>query len=178
QQAAPISSTNLTFTPIAPTHGALAAVGPTEVQVAGSIPGPVDLVGLSNPDIYNTGLFRLTVEDGTVFTIDQNLGVRSVADPYGNTLTIDANGITHSSGKSITFTRDAQGRIAQITDPAGKTQTYTYDSNGDLVSYKDRENLVVTYGYTGNHYLATITDPRGIQPLRSEYDASGRLLSQ
>jgi RHS repeat-associated protein len=177
QRAAPISSTSLVFTPLTGTHGSLASDGPTEVLVAGSVPGPVELISFSNPDIFNSNVFHLTTEDGTIYVIDQKGGVRTVTDTNGNQLTVTANGITHSSGKSISFTRDTDGRITQITDPAGNTQTYTYDANGNLSSYKDRENNVSSYTYNSTHGLLSITDPRGIQPIRNEYDDSGRLLS-
>jgi RHS repeat-associated protein len=177
QRFAPITGTHIVFSPMPGTRGKLTVEGSNEVLVAGSIPGPVDLLTFSDPDIFNSTLFHLTTEDGRDYLIDQKGGVRKVTDPNGNYLTVDANGVTHSSGKSITFTRDSEGRITQITDPAGNTQTYTYDSNGDLVSYKDRENNVSTYTYNSTHGLLKLTDPRGLQPIRNEYDDSGRLLS-
>ncbi len=177
QRFAPISSTNLVFTPMSGTRGKLTVEGSTEIQVAGSIPGPVDLLTFSDPDIFNASLFHLSTEDGRDYLIDQKGGVRKVTDQNGNYLMIDANGVTHSSGKSITFTRDPEGRITQITDPSGNAQTYTYDSNSNLVSYKDRENNISTYTYNSTHGMLTLSDPRGLQPIRNEYDDSGRLLS-
>ncbi len=106
---------------------------------------------------------RFTSEDGTAYVIDQRSGLQSLSDPNGNTLTIGAGGIMHSSGKSITFNRDSLGRITSITDPNGNSKTYTHDANGDLVSYKDNENNTSTYTYDANHRLLTIHDPRGIQ---------------
>ncbi len=44
----------------------------------------------------------------------------------GNTLTVTAAGITSSTGLSVPFVRDAQGRITKITDPLGKEYMYTY----------------------------------------------------
>ena len=180
QQAAPISATRLTFTAEPGTHATLESTTSTEVLVAvqGSIPGPVQLINHSNPDIYNTGTFRLTTAEGTVYVIDQRTGLSSLRDPYGNTLTVGANGIIHSSGQSIAFTRDTAGRITEITDPNGNAQTYVYDANGDLISYSDREQQTTTYTYNSDHHLLSITDARGVELLTNEYDASGRLIGQ
>ena len=180
QQAAPISSTQLTFTPEPGTHASLEVVGTNDILVAvqGSLPGPVQLLNQSNPDIFNTGTFRLTTDEGVSYVLNQLTGVSSVRDPYGNTLTITASGITHSSGQSVSFTRDNLGRITQITDPSGNPQTYTYDGNGDLVTFADRENHATTFTYNSEHHLLTIVDARGINLLTNQYDSAGRLIGQ
>ncbi|HYJ87392.1 MAG TPA: RHS repeat-associated core domain-containing protein [Pyrinomonadaceae bacterium] len=180
QQAAPISATELTFTPEPGTHATLESTAATDVLVAvqGSIPGPVQLINHSNSDIYNTGTFRLRTAEGAVYVIDQRTGVSSVRDAYGNTLTINVGGIVHSSGQSIAFSRDGAGRITQIIDPNGNAQTYLYDPNGDLVSYTDREQQTTTFTYNSNHHLLSITNARGVELLTNQYDASGRLIGQ
>jgi RHS repeat-associated protein len=180
QQFVPVTSAQLTFTPQPGTHATLEVVGPSDILVEslGSIPGPVRLLNQSNPDIFNSFTFRLTTAEGIRYVINQQTGVSSIADPYGNTLTINANGVVHSSGKSISFTRDGLGRIIEITDPAGNPQTYTYDSNGDLVTFKDRENNETKFTYNSDHHLLTIMDARGVNLLTNQYDAAGRLIGQ
>jgi len=178
QSVAPITSATLSFTPMPGTHGTLEVLGSADVQVEGSIPGPVDLIGTSGGvDIFNSSVFKFTAEDGTAFIIDQRAGLQSLSDPNGNTLTISAGGIIHSSGKSIVFNRDIAGRITSIVDPNGNSQFYNYDPNGDLISYTDNENNTSTFTYDANHRLLTIHDPRGIQPIRNDYDPDGRLIS-
>jgi YD repeat-containing protein len=81
------------------------------------------------------------------FIIEQGVGVKSMTDLNGNTLTINSNGVIHSWGKSIVFNRDSEGRITQITDPAGQPMTYSYDANGDLISFSDRETNTSTFTY-------------------------------
>jgi YD repeat-containing protein len=130
-----------------------------------------------NADIWDPRQFTLTIEDGSVWQIDQDLGVTSVRDLNGNTLTITPNGIVQSSGKQVTFARDVQGRITSITDPNGASMTYAYDGNGNLATYTDRLANVTQFTYDANHYLDQIQDPLGRLPLRNVYDASGRLLS-
>jgi RHS repeat-associated protein len=153
----------------------LVAVGNNDVIVDGGIPGSVNLVGDSG--LYNPRVFQMTTAEGLKYVIEEGVGLRSMTDLNGNTLTISSSGIIHSSGKSITFTRDTQGRITQISDPAGNVMTYTYDANGDLVTFKDRENQTTSFTYNNTHGLLTITDPRGITPIRNDYDSDGRLLS-
>ena len=177
QLLVPIETAKIGFRPTANTRGTLSIEGDNDVLVVGSVPGPVDLLSFDNANPFNSKLFRLTTQEGMVFVIDQQGGVRSMSDPNGNTLTVNASGITHSSGKSISFTRDAQGRITHITDPAGNVRSYSYDANGDLVSFTDSESNTTTFTYDSTHLLLTINDPRGIQPIRNEYDADGRLIS-
>jgi len=180
RQLAPITATQLTFTPEPGTHAVLEAVGPTDVLVEtlGSLPGPVRLINQNNPDIFNSATFRLTTAEGAVYVIDQRTGVSSVRDPHGNTLTIGRDGIIHSSGRSVTFTRDLTNRITQISDPNGNSQSYSYDSHGDLASFTDRENQTTTYTYDSDHRLLTITDAQGITALQNQFDAQGRLIGQ
>lgn len=178
QNAAPITNGNLVFTPQGGARGKLEVIGSNEVAVAGSVPGPVDLIGFDSSGIYDRTSYKYTAKDGTEFIIDQLGGLQSVKDTNNNTLTISASGITHSSGTSISFTRDASGRITHVTDPAGKSNVYTYDAAGDLVSFKDRENNTTSFTYepTIPHHLKSIVDPLGRNAVRNEYDASGRLL--
>jgi YD repeat-containing protein len=159
------------------TQGArLVALDVNDVFVAGAAPGDAELLSAETVDVYNPTRFQLTTAEGFVYVIDQKAGLQSMVDPNGNTVTISANGLIHSSGKSIAFTRDAQGRITRITDPLGASMSYTYDANGDLVSFRDRESNESTYTYNSAHGLITMKDPRGLQPIRNEYDDAGRLI--
>lgn len=137
----------------------------------------VEILDISTLQAFNPTRFKFTDDTGIEYIVDQREGVKSIKDLNGNTVTFTANGIQHSAGKSITFVRDTQGRITQITDPMGNAMHYTYNGNGDLVSFEDRENQTTSFLYDGaTHYLTGIRDPRGIQPIRNEYDADGRLV--
>jgi RHS repeat-associated protein/uncharacterized repeat protein (TIGR01451 family) len=174
----PIEFPTVSFVPMPGTQGSLVAEDSTEVIVNGPIPGSVELLDIDTIEPYNPTAFRLTTEDGTIYHLDQFAGLRRMVDTNGNTLTVEANGITHSSGKSIAFARDAAGRITRVTDPAGNALEYTYDARGDLVAVKDRDGHTTTFAYNSSHGLLTINDPRGFQPLRNEYDEQGRLARQ
>ena len=180
QLAAPITGGDMTYVQIAGDRGtsgaSLVAVGNNAVTVDAAVPGIINLINLTDQRIYNPTVFRLTTAEGYTYTIDQKLGVTSMADLHGNTLAINSTGIIHSSGKSIVFTRDAQGRITRITDPAGNVMTYNINAAGDLVGFTDREDNTTNFSYNATHGLLDITDPRGIKPLRNDYDADGRLI--
>jgi RHS repeat-associated protein len=126
---------------------------------------------------YHPRLFRYTTLDGTMIDIDRVEGVKKLTDANGNSLTFSAGGIIHSSGRSITFTRDLQNRITQITDPMGNAQSYVYDANGDLIRHINALGNASQYKYDRNHGLIEIIDPLGNRAVRNDYDANGRLIS-
>jgi RHS repeat-associated protein len=121
--------------------------------------------------------FNLTLQDGTVYTLDQNLGIQQIKTPFGNTITFANGGITSNDGQSITFTRDAQNRITAITDPTGKSVQYAYDANGNLSAVTDRLGQRGSFAYNQNHAITSYTDPRGVVMQRLDYDDQGRLIS-
>ncbi|CAN5612751.1 hypothetical protein BH11PLA2_BH11PLA2_40530 [soil metagenome] len=130
----------------------------------------------ANPDFG--GGFTLTTRDGIRYHIDGNSGLlTSATDRSGNTLTFTDSGIS-GSGVSLTFERDAKGRITKAIDPAGNSVRYAYDAKGDLISVTDREGNVTRFTYmaTPAHYLDTVIDPLGRTGVRTEYDANGRLI--
>ncbi|RFC50106.1 MAG: putative conserved protein RhaS [Verrucomicrobia bacterium] len=128
---------------------------------------------------WNPDVFILTTRDGTRYTYDQTAGLQNARDLNGNTVTFTADGVRHSSGVSIPFTRDARGRITEIRDPAGKVIKYTYDAVGDLRTVTDRTGLVTTFDYRSKpaHYLEKVTDPLGRQAVRTEYGPDGRIVA-
>jgi RHS repeat-associated protein len=153
----------------------LATAGPASVVGAGG-GGAVELQDGAF-DIWDPRDFTLTIEDGSLWQIGQDIGVTSVRDRKGNTITVTPEGILSSSGKQVTFARDSTSRITAITDPNGKSMMYSYDSNGDLATFTDRAGKVTQFTYAKNHYLTEIQDPLGRQPVKNVYDDNGRLVS-
>lgn len=134
---------------------------------------------------YNpaSGLFGesylLTTQDGLAYGIDGLTGdLTTITDSNDNELTFTDSGITSSTGVGVTFHRDAQGRIASVTDPMGKSIGYQYDAHGDLVAVADRTGNTTQFDYlqTPAHYLQKVTDPLGNTGIRTEYDDHGRLI--
>jgi len=128
---------------------------------------------------YNPAQYSLTTKDGLTYRYDQFTGLQDVTDRNQNVLTYTADGITSSTGVSIRFHRDAQGRITAIEDPDGNTLRYTYDAAGDLVGVEDQVGNRSTYGYLASppHYLTTNSCPSGVCIASTAYDAAGRLVS-
>jgi len=186
QQIAPLTAITVGFTELPGSPGtAGATLVPADggqVLFDGTVPGDVNLVDY-NGNPYNPTTFILTTRDGMRYTIDQTLGVTSMSDANGNSLTINAGGVISSTGKSITFTRDSSNRITQITDPNGNVLKYAYSGTGVtglLYQFTDASNNTTNYSYTYNGvsglpYLQLITDPRGIRPITQYYDAAGHI---
>ncbi|SMC16641.1 RHS repeat-associated core domain-containing protein [Andreprevotia lacus DSM 23236] len=131
-----------------------------------------------NPNLpWNPSDFKLTTQDGLIYTLRSGVGIMRVTDPYGNTLDYTTNGLIHSTGLKIAFDRDSQGRISAITDPAGKRITYGYNASGDLTSVTDQLKQITKLSYNRSHGLVDYTDPRGIRAVRYEYDDNGRLIA-
>ncbi len=176
QSFVPITYTTASFVAKAGTYSTLTALANNNLYVLGSIPGEVELVDDSTFDTYNPRRYRLTLTDGTIYTINKTSGLESIVEPNGNQISFGPNGITHSTGKGVTFTRDAQGRITEITDPMGNKIKYKYDFYGDLIEVKDRENFTTKYKYNSVHGLIEYINPNGELGVRSEYDDNGRLI--
>ena len=128
---------------------------------------------------YNPTTYTYTDPYGRVYTVTADGKMRSIQNLDGNVLTFSAGGITSSAGNlTVPFTRDAQGRISQITDPAGKTYHYTYDAAGDLVSVKLPDSATPsTYEYEPGHFYKKSTDARGNVEAVTTYYPDGRLKS-
>ena len=132
--------------------------------------------GFGSGGIFDPQRFRLTAKDGTVYLLDRTSGLVSSTDRSGNTLTVTPNGITSSRGPSITFERDAQGRITKVTGPETETLLYTYDPAGNLKTVTDPANRVLTYEYDGAHDLLLTKDPLN-RPFQTLTYDGGRLAS-
>jgi len=184
----PLANTPGTLTPLFELHGHL--VVDDQLVWGGEVPGRSDFLSferLLNPPpgqadniLFNPDLFEFTSQEGYRYVISETNGLRSVSDPNGNTLTITTHGITWTnasggSGLSAQFQRDDLGRITNIVDALGHAMTYRYDTNGDLVTFTDREGHTNGFTYDGRHQLLTLADARGIQAVRNDYDADGRI---
>jgi RHS repeat-associated protein len=177
QQLIPPQVVTVGFEPLPGANATLAPIGDNEGWIFDPFPGPVELVNFDTGFPLDFDQYQLATLDGRVLVIDQLDGLQSMTDPNGNSLTITAAGIVHSSGKSVAFTRDAANRITRITDPLGNALSYVYDAAGDLVSVTDQAGYTTQFTYNASHGLLDIIDPRGIRPARNEYDADGRLIA-
>lgn len=133
---------------------------------------------------YNPEDYTLVTKDGTRWRYNQFSGLESVTDRNGNGLTYTRDGILHTSGQSIQFIRDDQGRITEIVDPDGNSLYYEYDTTGDLVQITDQEDNITRLWYHDDraHYLETVTRPGCGCPstafIRTEFDDEGRVTAR
>jgi RHS repeat-associated protein len=150
------------------------------LRVTNSSDGTSNIIDPGESSPVDPQHYRLTTEEGMVYELDQAFGVKQITDQAGNTITYTDDGIVHSSGTRVDFVKDAQKRITDIILPDGRRLKYRYDAKGDLISAADQADLATTFGYLPNirypHYLKDITDARGIQAIRHEYDNDGRLV--
>jgi RHS repeat-associated protein len=170
-----------------PVYTARPGTGTTSTLVAMAADTSVGFQGDGNlyngsGSVYDPQQFKLTTLDGTVLVLDRTVGLVSMTDRHNNSLQVSSAGVTASSGQGITFTRDASGRITQITDPASHKLTYVYtpttcSPDGNLSSFVDANGNTTTFCYDANHNLTKANGPAG-QPLQAErYDSAGRLVS-
>lgn len=134
---------------------------------------------LSSEPTYRPTAYTYTDPYGRVYTLTAAGKLQSIKNIDGNLLTFSPSGITSSAGNlSVAFTRDAQGRIEQITDPTGKVYRYTYDAAGDLTSAKLPDSQTpFTYEYDPGHFFRKGTDARGNVETATTYYPNGRLQS-
>lgn len=129
-------------------------------------------------DPYQPVRFRLTRPDGTVYVVHMENGLESMTDVYGHTITYGQDGITHSSGVSLSFERDTENRIQTVTDYFGRTVTYHYNAQGLLekaVQSGEVSPFFHRYLYEMGTRLEAITTPDGTNLGTFEYDYNGRL---
>ena len=113
----------------------------------------------SGPTKDPAKLDRARKRFGRALTLSRTSGLETLSDLNGNTVTVTADGILHSSGKSVTFERDTEHRITRITDPSGHTLKYAYDAAGDLVSFTDKVGNISTYSSTASAFGASGIGP-------------------
>lgn len=125
---------------------------------------------------YNPQNYILRTKEGLTYTLSATGGIRKIEDRNGRFIEITPNGVTSSTGRNVVFTRNAAGLITQISDPSNNTLRYDYDAADRLVKFTDQLNLATNYSYYGSgHYIKDVLTPGGCRPLRTEYDADGRV---
>jgi RHS repeat-associated protein len=134
---------------------------------------------LASDPVYRPTTYTYTDPYGRVYTMTAAGKLVSIRNLDGNVLTFSASGISSSAGNlTVSFERDSQGRITDITDPTGKVYGYNYDAVGDLVSVELPGTATpLRYEYAPGHYFLKGTDARGNAEATNTYYADGRLQS-
>jgi RHS repeat-associated protein len=110
----------------------------------------------------------------------------SIKDRNGNTLTYSYNAdgtvasVTDTQGRVTTFAYDTASwspRISQITDSSGRSESYTYWPNGGpLKTFTDGAGKTTTYNYDDDSDLTSVVDGNG-NTTQIGYDSSYRVAS-
>ncbi len=126
---------------------------------------------------FNPREYTLTTKDQVRYHYDQFDGLISITNRNNVRLTHTADGIFSSFGPSVTWTRDALGRIIKITDPDGHQIVYQYSDAGDLTSVTNQTGNSTTMSYLSQpaHFLSEARDHHGNTEFTATYDDSGRL---
>ena len=169
---ATIPPVDIQFSALPGTTSRLEIINIPSVEARGGV-----LYDYDNFEPWNPKEYKLTTPDNYVYYLEEGVGITRIKDPSGNTLTYGQNGIVHSNGQSVAFTRDSAKRITAITDPAGKQIRYGYSNAGDLTSVTSRTDAVSRLSYSRNHGLTDYTDPMGNVAARYVYDDQGRLVA-
>ena len=163
---------DIQFTALPGTSSRLEMINIPLIQVQGNV-----LFDMDNLEPWDPREFKLTTAGNYEYILRDGVGIVQIRDPSGNTLDFGQNGIVHSNGQSVYFTRDALGRITDVTDPSGKHIAYGYSATGDLSRVTDRLGGVSTFAYDREHGLTAYTDPSGTLAVRYTYDADGRVIA-
>lgn len=165
------------FEPMEGTTSTLEATDVGDLRVHGG-----NLFDYWNLDKVDPQSFKLTTRDGTVYHLDKSFGIKQIQDRFGNTLNYTKNGITHSNGASLIFTRDSMGRITQVESPDKRVLHYSYDNDGNLAVSTDTQggNTKFTYHQAPSqrHQLDEIIAPNGKRVFKAEFDDKGYLIGQ
>ncbi|HKS29787.1 MAG TPA: RHS repeat-associated core domain-containing protein [Pyrinomonadaceae bacterium] len=130
-------------------------------------------------------LRKTTPEGATNYAYDKVNNLLSVSGPESTiTYTYDAlnrvastqTGATSAQlATLITYSYDANGARASMTDPAGGVTSYVYDDNSRLSSLIDPSGLAVGFSYDNISRRTQIT--RGSLTTKYSYDAANHLLA-
>ena len=150
----------------------------------------------------DTGFHSVFDDVGNTYSVQTygEASLRRITQRSGDRIEFNADRIDHFDAtgvntKSIVFQRNDQGRINAIYDPIGldtdgrpigpAAYTYEYDSSDNLTKVNRLiDKTTPTYETTTfiysnpnfPHFITEIRDPRGVTPMRTEYDDSGRLI--
>jgi RHS repeat-associated protein len=157
----------------------------------GSFTGPpgLDATLVRNGDQTYTITFNANQEKYNFST--DGLSFLSDVDKNGNRISFSYNAsgslasMTDTQGRVTTFGYVAasgctpptsDGFVSTMTDPSGRKFQYGYDSNCNLTTLTDAANKVTHIGYDASFNLTQITDPNG-NVTKLAYDGATRVTS-
>lgn len=177
QAIAPPQVVDVEYIPLGSTRGSLRALGVGDnLYVNGSFPGPVEIFDLDAGLPYNPQTYELTLPTGVKAWVDEDGGLLRIIDTTGDVIFFSDDGAEHSNGPAVSYLRDGENRISEITDTLNQDRVYTYDTDGNLETFTNEANETTTFIYDDDHFLTKIIDHLGREILAADYeDDSERL---
>lgn len=146
-----------------------------------AVPHPTDIVSFSRAGkralvlkLVNGMVKRYDLRDGLYRLLrvtDRNGNLIHLRYSSGTLMRIEG-----MNGRFVDFARDADGRIAAVTDDQKRSAVYRYDSQGRLVEVLDLGGNAWRYEYDENSRLASGLDPLGNVDFAAVYDEAGRAI--
>ena len=130
----------------------------------------------------------MLARDGTLTVFNPAGELAFIQDTNGNKLNAgytngELTSLTDSTGATISYMYNSQGRVSEQSDTAGQTTLYSYDPTGQLLTSIAGPAGVTTYTYvTGQgapsqYAVATVTLPDGFEK-SYQYNSQGQLIKQ
>lgn len=159
--------------------------------------------GAPDPDTYQTPVqtfttLRVTARGGggkpTAAELRKKGDTRVTFTVLADGVTLRPTTLTDRNGSTLSFARDAQGRlsgvtdvygrsvsvayagnrVSGVTDSAGRTVTYTYDGAGNRLTETSAHGTT-TFEYDAAHHITAVAYPNASRRLFT-YDGKGRVL--
>ncbi|MBS1891499.1 MAG: carboxypeptidase regulatory-like domain-containing protein, partial [Actinobacteria bacterium] len=129
--------------------------------------------------------FDLELKDGTTYVFGEVAPLQGIRNSAGEELKLtrehgqsgNITKITSPHGHWVKFTYDGSNRITEITDNGGQHLKYAY-TGGLLTKATNAAGGATEYAYDAAGEMTSVTDPRGIEYLKTSYEASGRVEKQ
>lgn len=159
------SSSNSTLAPD-PRWGTQVPITATETLKQGTL--TMKIAGTRNAQVGNGNPFDLTSQ-----TDQQTINDRTYTSVFTGSDPTYVD--TTPTGRKVTTVLDSQERIASIQPEGLLVRSFDYDARGRL-SAVTQGTRTTSFSYNNDGYLASVTDPLGLET-KFAYDADGRPLS-
>lgn len=131
-----------------------------------------------------TGGYKVKNADLSVLEYDKKGNLIAMYDRNSNKITVEykddkVSKLSDVFGRSLKLTYGDNGLLSSITDHVDRQVSYKYNSKKQLTEVVDMMGNSTKYTYHEKTGLLTkVTDPKGNQIVRNDYDALGRIVRQ
>lgn len=124
------------------------------------------------------GMLSLRYPDGSAYVFTADGKPAEFADANGNKVTFVYTGgqlaqmVTGGASLALGYEGD---RLVSVADQSGRSVAYTYDSGGHLANMRLADGAVYSMTYDGNGRVSSLTRPETAAALTVSYDDEGRV---